>query len=93
MATTKEYKEFVLEQLHLLNPVMCRSMMGEYLLYYNNQLFGGIYDNQLLIKKAVTNEKYELKSVIPYHGAKEMFLIEEMDDIEKIKEIIIATCE
>ncbi len=45
MATTKEYKDFVLEQLNLLNNITCKLMMGEYLLYYNNILFGGIYDD------------------------------------------------
>ena len=56
MATTKEYKDFVLEQLHLLDNITCKSMMGEYLLYYNNILFGGIYDNRLLVK-IVENKK------------------------------------
>ena len=46
MATTKEYKDFILEQLELLDNITCKAMMGEYLLYYNNILFGGIYDNR-----------------------------------------------
>ena len=50
MATSKEYKEFILEQLDLLDNITCRSMIGEFLLYYNNVLFGGIYDNRLLEK-------------------------------------------
>ena len=50
MATTKEYRDFVLEQLNLLENITCKSMMGEYLLYYNNILFGGIYDDRLLVK-------------------------------------------
>ena len=45
MATTKDYRDFILEQLNLLNNITCKSMMGEYLLYYNGTLFGGIYDD------------------------------------------------
>ena len=47
MAKAKDYKDFILEQLDLLNNINCRAMMGEYLLYYNNILFGGIYDNRI----------------------------------------------
>lgn len=49
MATTKEYKDFILEQLELLDNITCKAMMGEYLLYYNNILFGGIYDNRFIV--------------------------------------------
>ena len=50
MATTKEYKEFILDQLNEFDNITCKSMMGEYLLYYNDILFGGIYDDRLLVK-------------------------------------------
>lgn len=50
MATSKEYKDYILDQLSFLENITCKAMMGEYLLYYNNILFGGIYDNRLLIK-------------------------------------------
>ena len=56
MATTKDYKDFVLENLNILNNITCKPMMGEYLLYYKNTLFGGIYDNRLLIKKVDSNK-------------------------------------
>lgn len=55
MAITKEYKNFILEQLDLLDNITCRAMMGEYLLYYNNVLFGWIYDNRLLVKIVIKN--------------------------------------
>ena len=58
MATTKEYKDFVLEQLNLLDNINCKPMMGEYLLYYNGILFGGIYDDRLLVKIVDNNKKY-----------------------------------
>ena len=58
MATTKEYRDFVLEQLNLLDTITCKSMMGEYLLYYNGILFGGIYDDRLLVKIVDSNKKW-----------------------------------
>lgn len=90
MATSKDYKEFVLEQLSLLDNISCRPMMGEYLLYYNGILFGGIYDEMLLVKKVETNKKYNMEEVIPYKNSKGMYFID-IDDKEKIKEIVIDT--
>ena len=91
MATTKEYKDFILERLDLLENITCRSMMGEYLLYYNGVLFGGIYDSRFLIKIVDSNKKYNLKEAIPYQNAKLMYHIENLDNKEKIKDIIINT--
>lgn len=65
MATTKEYKDFILEQLELLDNITCKAMMGEYLLYYNNILFGGIYDNRLLVKIVNSNKKYNMRERRP----------------------------
>ena len=92
MATSKDYKDFILEQLDLLDNINCRAMMGEYLLYYNNILFGGIYDNRLLIKIVDSNKKYNMKEQIPYESAKTMYLVDDIDNKEKLKEIIIETC-
>ena len=92
MATTKDYKEFILEQLNILNNITCKPMMGEYLLYYNNILFGGIYDNRLLVKKVSTNTEYNMKDAIPYEGAKVMYLVEDIDNQELLKDIILDTC-
>ncbi|MCI8352239.1 MAG: transcriptional regulator [Clostridia bacterium] len=92
MATSKEYRDFILEQLNLLDNITCRSMMGEYLLYYNGILFGGIYDSRVLVKIVNSNKKYNMKEQIPYNGAKPMYLIEDIDNKELVKEIIIETC-
>lgn len=92
MATTKDYRDFVLEQLRLLDDIVCRSMMGEYLLYYNNILFGGIYDNRLLVKIVNSNNKYNMEEAIPYQGAKPMYLVDAIDNPEALKEIVIDTC-
>lgn len=92
MRTTNDYKDFVLEQLSDLNPITCRPMMGEYLLYYDSILFGGLYDNRLLIKKVEENKKYNLPEQIPYDGAKPMYYIMDVEDKELVSEIIIETC-
>ncbi len=92
MATSKDYKDFILEQLDLLDNINCRAMMGEYLLYFNNILFGGIYDNRLLVKIVNSNKKYNLQEQLPYESAKPMYLIDDVDNKEKLKEIIVETC-
>ena len=91
MATTKEYKDFILEQLNSLDDITCKPMMGEYLLYYKNVLFGGIYDDRLLVKITDTNKKYNMEESTPYDGAKNMYLVEDVDNIDKLKDIVIDT--
>ena len=91
MAATKEYKEYILDKLSILETIKCRPMMGEYLLYYNDILFGGIYDNRLLIKIVNGNKKYNLESAIPYDGAKLMYHIVDFDNSNLLKEIILET--
>ncbi len=92
MATTKDYRDFIVEQLSLLTGITCRSMMGEYLLYYNNILFGGIYDNRFLVKIVKGNQKYNMTKQIPYKGAKPMYMIENIENKEFLREIVIETC-
>ena len=92
MATSKEYKDFILEQLDLLDSITCKAMMGEFLLYYNDVLFGGIYDNRLLVKIVETNKKYNMQEQIPYETAKLMYLVDDVDNKELLKEITIDTC-
>ena len=93
MATNKEYRDYILDNLSLLDNITCKPMMGEYLLYYNNLLFGGIYDERLLIKRTITNQKYHLEEAIPYEGAKPMYLIDDVDNREMLRDIILDTCE
>lgn len=88
MATTKDYKDFILEKLSILTDIKCRPMMGEYLLYYKDTLFGGIYDNRLLVKRAESNKKYKMEEAIPYDGAKPMYLV---DDVDTLKDIVLDT--
>lgn len=88
MASTKEYRDYILEQLCLLNNISYKPMMGEYLLYYEGILFGGIYDDRLLVKKVEENKKYNMKEEIPYKGAKAMYLVDDIDNLE----IVLDTC-
>ena len=94
MATSKGYKDYILEQLNLLDNITCRSMMGGYLIYYNNILFGGLYGgDNFLVKIVETNKKYNMKEKIPYDGSKKtMYLVEDVDNKELLKEIVIDTC-
>ncbi len=93
MATSKEYLNYVLDNLKSIDGITHRPMMGEYLLYYHNILFGGIYDDRLLIKKVPSTEKYHLEEAIPYDGAKPMYYFEDVDNQDLLKEIIIDTCQ
>lgn len=82
MASTKEYLDFILEQLSDLEEITYRGMMGEYILYYRGKIVGGIYDNRLLVKPVpsamalMPTAPYEQ----PYQGAKDMLLVEEVDN-------------
>lgn len=91
MASSKEYRDYILEQLSEVPDVTCRPMMGEFLLYSNGVLFGGIYDDRLLVKKVPENAQFNMSEEIPYDGAKPMYLVEDVDDKEKAAEIITAT--
>lgn len=91
MSSRKEYKDYILEQIYL-DDIICKPMMGEYLLYYKGLLFGGIYDDRLLVKIVDTNKKYNMSEEIPYDGAKSMYLVEDIDNRELVKDIILDTC-
>lgn len=93
MASTKEYCDFILEQLSEAPNITCRSMMGEFLLYSNNVLFGGIYDDRLLVKIVPENEQYKMAEEIPYDGAKPMHFVEDIDNKEELVEIVKNTIE
>ena len=92
MASTKEYRDFVLENLSLLDDITYKPMMGEYLLYYKGILFGGIYDDRLLVKIVNGNKKYSMEESIPYEKAKPMYLVDDVDNKELLKNIILDTC-
>lgn len=82
MASTKGYLEFILEQLSELDGITHRTMMGEYILYYRGRVFGGIYDDRLLVKPVPAAVKLmpDAEMEMPYDGAKEMILVNDVDD-------------
>ena len=87
MASTKEYLYYVLDLLKEFNDITYKKMMGEYILYKNGIIFGGIYDDRFLIKKTNSISNYNLQLEIPYPNAKPMYLID-IEDSKLIKEII-----
>ena len=91
MASTKEYRDYIIEQLSEVPNIACRPMMGEFLLYSAGVLFGGIYDDRLLIKIVPENEQYKMSESIPYDGAKPMYFVEDVDNKEKLAEIVTNT--
>ena len=92
MASSKEYLDFILEQLSDLEEITYRAMMGEYIIYYRGKIVGGIYDDRLLVKPVssavslMPNAVYEL----PYEGAKDMLLVDNVDDRAFLKELFEA---
>ena len=93
MSSTKEFKNFILDQISNLKNIEVKPMMGEYLLYYNNILFGGIYDDRLLIKITKSNKKFNLNNVVPYDKAKPMYMVENLEDRGYLGKIIKTTYE
>ena len=84
MASSKEYLQFILEQLSDLEEINYRAMMKEYIIYYRGRIVGGIYDDRLLVKPIKSAVSY-IKTVtyeLPYEGAKEMLLVEDVDSKE-----------
>ena len=79
MASSKEYVDFILEQCEGLT---ARAMMGEFVLYYDGKVIGGVYDNRLLVKPTPSAKKMmsDAPMELPYEGAKEMLLVENMED-------------
>lgn len=84
MASSKEYLNFISEQLSGLDDIAFKPMMGEFLLYYRGKLVGGIYDDRLLVKpvKSATEYMPHAAYALPYEGAKEMLLVDNVDDRE-----------
>jgi TfoX/Sxy family transcriptional regulator of competence genes len=87
MASNKDYLEFVLELLREVRTITYKKMMGEYMLYKDGVLFGGIYDNRFLIKKTKSLESSGLKEQIPYPNAKAMLLVDS-EDPDEIKDLV-----
>ena len=95
MASSREYLEFILEQLSGLESVTYRGMMGEYIIYYRGKIIGGIYDDRFLVKpvKAALAMMPDADREIPYEGAKEMLLVDNVDNREFLTDLLTAMYE
>ena len=89
MASSKEYLHFILEQLSNLDEISYRPMMGEFILYYRGKIVGGIYDDRLLVKKTRLAAELMPTAIcdLPYEEAKEMLLVDEVDDKELLTKL------
>ena len=92
VASSKEYLEFIMEQLSGLNGITSKQMMGEYILYINGRIFGGIYDDRFLVKPTKSSMAMmpDADRELPYEGAKEMLLVDNVDNRDFLTELVTA---
>ena len=92
MASSKEYLEYILEQLSDLEDISYRAMMGEYIIYYRGKIVGGIYDDRFLVKptKSTIAMMPDADLELPYEGAKEMLLVDDVENREFLRELLEA---
>ena len=92
MASSKEYLDFILEQLTSLDDVSYRAMMGEYIIYYRGKIVGGIYDDRFLVKltKSAAAMMPNADMELPYDGAKEMLLVDDVDNKDFLRDLLDA---
>lgn len=92
MASSKDYLEYILDQLSGLDAVSYRAMMGEYIIYYRGKIVGGIYDDRFLVKpvKSAAAMMPDAELELPYEGAKEMLLVDDVENREFLCELLEA---
>ena len=92
MPSSKAYLDYVMDQLSGLEGISCRAMMGEYILYSHGKIFGGVYDDRLLVKptKAALSMMPTAAREKPYEGAKEMLLVERVEDRAFLEALLTA---
>ena len=92
MASSKEYLEFILEQLSDLEDISYRAMMGEYIIYYRGKIVGGIYDERFLVEptKSAMEMMPGADRELPYEGAKEMLLVDDIDNKSFLRDLLEA---
>ena len=92
MASTKAYLDFILDQLSGLDEITYRAMMGEYIIYYRGRIVGGVYDDRFLVKptKTAIAMMPDAERELPYEGAKEMLLVDNVDDREFLQKLLEA---
>ena len=92
MASSKDYLEYILEQLSGLDDISYRAMMGEYIIYYRGKIIGGIYDDRFLVKpvQSAVAMMPDADLELPYEGAKEMLLVDDVENREFLRELLEA---
>ena len=92
MASRKEYLDFILGQVSELEEITYRAMMGEYIIYYRGKIVGGIYDDRLLVKpvKSAISLMPDANYELPYEGAKEMLLVNDVDNKDFLTKLFHA---
>lgn len=92
MASSKDYLKYILDQLSGVDDISYRAMMGEYIIYYRGKVVGGIYDNRFLVKpvKAAFDMMPDADLELPYEGAKEMLLVDDVENREFLRELLDA---
>jgi len=90
MASSREYLEYILDQLSPLKEISYKAMMGEFIIYYQGKIVGGIYDNRFLLKPTASVRRLlpDATFELPYEGAKEMLLVEDPDDQELLCRVL-----
>ena len=92
MASSKDYLEYILDQLSGLDDITYRAMMGEYIIYYRGKIVGGIYDDRFLVKPTKSSIRMmpDADMELPYEGAKEMLLVDDVENREFLRELLDA---
>ncbi len=92
MASSREYLDFIMDQLSSLEGVSSRAMMGEYIIYYQGKIVGGIYDDRFLVKPTESAKRLmpHAEPELPYEGAREMLLVDNVDDREFLARLLDA---
>ena len=95
MASSKEYLDFILEQLLELDGITWRAMMGEYIIYYRGKIVGGIYDDRFLVKRTKSARALMPDAAVelPYEGTKEMLIVDNVENREFLTELLEAMYE
>ena len=92
MASSKEYLDFILDQLSGLDEISYHAMMGEYIIYYRGRIVGGIYDDRFLVKstKSAREKMPDADLELPYEGAKEMLMVDNVENREFLRDLLEA---
>lgn len=95
MASSRSYLEYIIDQLSLLEDISYKAMMGEFIIYYRGKIIGGIYDDRFLVKptRAARAMMSDASLELPYEGAKEMLLVDEVEDREALRDLVEAMYE